>query len=434
VGLRRWLVATAVFLGVWAWARAIAVPFNPRMAAGLIAGALLLRNAFRAAESDSPATPLWMMLGLAAILVPLTPLQTDYDALLRLAHEMRHGNASLAARIAWLEMFEHGGRFYFAYPPMTSFLLVPYAFLFRAAPQPPFNTLLILGAAWLLYGLLRGLEGARPMALRATIAYCIGTPIVYSAATGNTWLLMHSEGNFFFLLALYLGLVKKRFFWAGMALMTGAQCRYLIALAGLVFPLAMWLEAPRGTRLRTTAGGCVRMGLGIVPPLAAAFLFQWWTLGNPLLSPYSAGWKEWGWQGPDFSLNYFRRNFELYAYGAPALLPDFPYLRFDMAGQTIWVMSPFFLGIWAARLRFSWVKAMIPSAALMATAYLFYWGTGYAQYGVRYMQDLYPLLVPLAVSGFSRPGRVSRVAFRWLVGISIAINLYGAYVVLNFQK
>jgi len=44
------------------------------------------------------------------------------------------------------------------------------------------------------------------------------------------------------------------------------------------------------------------------------------------------------------------------------------------------------------------------------------------------MQDLYPLLIPVALSAFARPGRGWRVALWLLLGLSIAINVYGLFV------
>jgi hypothetical protein len=64
--------------------------------------------------------------------------------------------------------------------------------------------------------------------------------------------------------------------------------------------------------------------------------------------------------------------------------------------------------------------------------YLVYFGSGYAQYGARYMQDLNPILVPLALSGFSRPGRGWPRLLYVLVGIAILINVYGAFVMSNY--
>jgi hypothetical protein len=381
---------------------------------------------------------------LAALLVVLTPANNGYDGPLRLARELLEGRTHLSEFIPWVEMFRHDGRDYVAYPPMVSFVLVPYAWVTRGLlGQPPANTLLILGSAALLYRLFRSLDGLSPLAPYAVVAYALGTPNLYSAHNGNVWLLMHSEGNFFLLLALVLvarprpavggrPLPTWRLVLAGLSFMTAVQTRYVLSLAAPVFGLLFLLQAPRSARIRGTLRAGLWFSLGVVPPLLAALVFQWWTLGDPWMSPYEAGWREWGLQGPQFSFRYLDQNLPVYTWAHPVVLSEFPYLRFDAGGQSIFVMSPFFLGLFALRGRLWWVAAFLPSVIAMTAFYLVYFGSGYAQFGARYMQDLYPLLIPLALSAFSRPGRGWRTALVVLLAYSILLNAYGTWVTMHY--
>ena len=152
-------------------------------------------------------------------------------------------------------MYRHDGRDYLAYPPMVSMVLVPYVLLTGGRlGQPPFNSLLIFGSGVLLFRLVRRLDGMRQLAPYAAVAYVLGTPMLYSAYAGNTWLLMHSEGNFFLLLALLLALARERWFWAGVSFMVAVQVRYVLALAGPVFALLLlwraWRQRSVGFLLR----------------------------------------------------------------------------------------------------------------------------------------------------------------------------------------
>jgi hypothetical protein len=45
---------------------------------------------------------------------------------------------------------------------------------------------------------------------------------------GSIWLLMHSQGNFFLLLSLFLFCNKRQYFWAGLSFAIAFQVRYLI--------------------------------------------------------------------------------------------------------------------------------------------------------------------------------------------------------------
>jgi len=376
---------------------------------------------------------------LAAVLLSITPRYTAYDGPLRMACELVRGRTYLPEFVEWLEMFRHDGRDYLAYPPMVSFVLVPYAALSGSSlGQPLANTILILGSAVLLFALMRRLPGVEPLAGRAALAYALGTPVLYSASAGDVWMLMHSEGNFFLLLALLLvvrtrcgagsGGGRAALLGAGFCFLVAMQVRYSVALASLTFGLLFLQRAPRGARLSAALRSSLWFGAGALPALVVVLAYQWWTLGDPLMLPYSAGWREWGLRGPQFSLRYFWRNLPVYTWAVPSLLPGFPYLRFDASGQSIFVLSPFFLGVFLADVRRPWVPAFLAAAVAMFGLYLLYFGTGFAQFGARYVQDAYPVLLPAAFSAFGRPGRGWRAALDALIVFSVAFNSYGVYV------
>ena len=362
-------------------------------------------------------------------LFALTPAQNAYDGPMRLARELLDGKTYLPQFFSWLEMFRHDGRDYLAYPPMVSFVLVPFAFVSDGAlGQPIANTAFILGSAAWLYALCRRLPGLEPLAGRAALAYAVGSPYLYSAATGDTWVLMHSEGNFFLLGALYLVVARRSLVVAGFLFMTAMQTRYSVAISSLTFGLLFLQMAEPGRRL----AGAFRSGLwftaGALPPLLAVLAYQWWTLGDPFLSPYTAGWREWALRGPQFSLDYFWRNLPVYSYATPSVLPEFPYLRFDSSGQSVFVLSPYFLGLFLADVRRPWVRAFLPTVLAVFAFYLVYFGTGSTQFGARYLQDVYPLFLPVALSAFSRPAPAWRIILDVLLAWAVFLNVYGVYV------
>ena len=366
---------------------------------------------------------------LALALYVVTPANSVYDGPVRLSRELAQGRTYLPEFVPWIEMYRHDGRAYLAYPPMVSMLLVPWTIVTGGkGGQPPFNSLLIFGSAVLLFRMVRRLDGMRALAPYAAVAYVLGTPVLYSAYAGNTWLLMHSEGNFFLLLALMLALARERWFLAGLSFMTAVQTRYVLALAGPVFALLLLSRAIRQRSFGVLLRGGIAFALGMLPPLALALAFQWWTLGDALMSPYMAGWNQWGLRGPQFGFQYLPMNWPVYTYLHPELLDEFPWLRFDASGQSPFVMSPFFLGVFLLDLRKRFVRMLLPSLVAMQCFYLVYFGSGYAQYGARYAQDFYPLLLPVALSAFARPGRGWRIALRVLLAYAVALNVWGVYV------
>lgn len=381
----------------------------------------------------------WLALGaffglLAGVLLSITPPMNAYDGPLRLARELSEGRTYLPDFVSWIEMFRHDGRDYLAYPPMVSFVLVPYVLLTNGVfGQAVANTLFILGSAVVLYSLMRRLPGVESLAWRAVVAYTVGSPMLYSASAGDVWLLMHSEGNFFLFLTLFFVLVRRNLFVAGFFFMVAMQTRYSVALASLTFGLLFLQNAPPGRRLVTAFRSGLWFTAGAVPALAAVLFYQWWTLGDPLMSPYSAGWREWGLKGPQFSLRYFWANLPVYTYATPTFLPEFPWMRFDASGQSIFFMSPFFLGLFLADVRRPWVLAFLPTVIATFGFYLVYFGTGFAQFGARYLQDVYPLLLPVAFSAFGRSGRGWRITLDGLLAYSVAMNGYGVFVTRYLQ-
>ena len=366
---------------------------------------------------------------LALALYVVTPANSVYDGPVRLSRELAQGRTYLPEFVPWIEMYRHDGRAYLAYPPMVSMLLVPWTIVTGwKGWQPPFNSLLIFGSAVLLFRMVRRLDGMRALAPYAAVAYVLGTPVLYSAYAGNTWLLMHSEGNFFLLLALMLALARERWFLAGLSFMTAVQTRYVLALAGPVFALLLLSRAIRQRSFGVLLRGGIAFALGMLPPLALALAFQWWTLGDALMSPYMAGWNQWGLRGPQFGFQYLPMNWPVYTYLHPELLDEFPWLHFDASGQSPFVMSPFFLGVFLLDLRKRFVRMLLPSLVAMQCFYLVYFGSGYAQYGARYAQDFYRLLLPVALSAFARPGRGWRIALRVLLAYAVALNVWGVYV------
>ena len=151
-------------------------------------------------------------------------------------------------------------------------------------------------------------------------------------------------------------------------------------------------------------------------------------LGAGALVGLMAGWNQWGLRGPQFGFQYLPMNWPVYTYLHPEPLYEFPWLHFDASGQSPFVMSPFFLGVFLLDLRKRFVRMLLPSLVAMQCFYLVYFGSGYAQYGARYAQDFYPLLLPVALSAFARPGRGWRIALRVLLAYAVALNVWGVYV------
>ncbi|ELS33134.1 hypothetical protein Pse7429DRAFT_1664 [Pseudanabaena biceps PCC 7429] len=358
---------------------------------------------------------------LAIILGLVTPFNSGETPPMLLAKEILVGKPYLPQKIDWIEMLEWEGHHYIAYPPMVTFMVLPYVLIGgQYLGGAIINSIMIFGSSILLFLLVKQLQGIRQWSSLAAIAYILGTTNLHSAHNGSVWLFMHSQGNFFLLLSLWLFISKRAYFGAGLSFAIAFQIRYVIILGISIFPIYAFYSF----QSLPTISNWRRFLLGILPPCLITWAFQWWTLGNPFLSPYTIAWQQWGMTGVTFSFEYLSRNFQIYFLEMPKLLKEFPYLQFNLGGQAMWVISPFLLGVLFLNFRQRFVWAFLPAAIGMVIAYLFYWYTGATQYGTRYIQDIFPILIPLAFAGFSYKNLLAKNLLLVLVLISCLINIY----------
>jgi hypothetical protein len=363
---------------------------------------------------------------LAIILLYVTPLRGGENASMLQAKELLSGKPYLPEKISWIEMLEWKGNYYIAYPPMVTFLVLPYVVLNgKHLGAEAINSFMIFGSAILMFFLVKKLKGINQWASLSAIAYVLGTVNLRSAQVGSIWLLMHSLGNFFFLLSLCLLIYRKSYFWTGFFFAIAFQVRYVILLAILVFPVYSFLYFKSSLK----KWDFIDFILGLACPCLLVWIFQFYLFGNPFLSAYSIIFEQWG-ISHVFSFDYFYNNLKLYLVGIPKLLSTFPYLHFDYFGQAMWTVSPFLLGVLFSNLRHKFVWAFLPSAITMFVTYLFYYHSGMTQYGTRYVQDIFPLLIPLSFSGFSYHRQWIRKFLPIMVWSSVMLNFY----IITFNK
>ena len=363
---------------------------------------------------------------LAAILITVTPpaRTNPYNGPMVVADRILEGNFDLPDRIRWMETFTFEGRKYLSYPPMATLVMVPFAALGgNGLGQTVFNSALIFLTAVLFYRLFAGIPTLRPLRLVAPVLYVLGTSTFHSARVGSVWLLMHSEGNFFFVGALIFAALRKQFVLAGICFMIAAQIRYSILFAAPAFALLAWFESQNQ---RKTLHNLLRFALGCLPPGLLILGYNTALFGDPFQNSYTAAWSEWTHTSIDFSASYVWANLVFYTTALPEILAEPPFLRFHSGGQTLFFLSPFLIGVFLPRWRPPLVRAGIPALICMFSFYLVYSYQGSTQFGSRYMLDLMPLLLPVALSAFTRDGRGWYPLLAAASAIAITLNVWGS--------
>ena len=108
---------------------------------------------------------------LAIVLILVTRFNNDENPPMLLAKELLSGRPYLPEKISWIEMLEWKGHHYIAYPPMLTYLVLPYILMGGIhLGSAALNSLFIFGSAILMFLLVKNLEGIKQWASLAAIA------------------------------------------------------------------------------------------------------------------------------------------------------------------------------------------------------------------------------------------------------------------------
>lgn len=138
-----------------------------------------------------------------------------------------------------------------------------------------------------------------------------------------------------------------------------------------------------------------------------------------------------------FNLAYLPRNFYYMFLNFPSITSAFPFIRFDLMGNSLFFTSPLFVVLalivkkryWQTQTLALFNTAISLSVLSTLLFLLLFWGTGYTQFGSRYLLDIIPLLIFLVAQiSINIPGSL----FLTLISLSIIINTFGTFWFLGF--
>lgn len=349
-----------------------------------------------------------------------------------LADAFLHGQLSLRLPPpGTLDLIFYGDRVYMYWPPFPALLLLPAVALGGVGISDRAYTALFAALAiGLLAGVLAALDrlGLAPLgparrgALVATCAF--GSALLILAPAGNVWATTQVVGLCCVLCATLAALVvpgARGYLLAGLGLACALGTRNALVLNGAWLAYYL-LRRDRGLPWRARLG---RAALGLAPIVAALGLLAWYNVAR-FGDPTQLG-LPWHNMHPAF-----RADYERYGVFNLHYLPTNLYYQFAAytlfgperwQGSGIFWMSPLLLGapwaIWRGW-REPLVRALVLTCALVYVPIGLVMGTGYFQFGPRYLLDLLVPLVVLAALGIRRwPS--------WLIGLALALGV-GTYV------
>lgn len=407
----------------------------------------------RHARLDATSVALMAIAAAAYLVVPLlvprvspgsaTPLPNWYC---RLADALLHGHLDiLTMDPAPRELIPSGQpyRWYVGYPPVPSLLLMPFvAWLGPGTPVKWFVRLLsVLNVAafdWMVRGAADklGIGRLRPgTRLAYGLLFALGSMAWHVAIVGGDWHLAHVVGTGCVLLALgeYFG--RRRFWLIGAFVALAAGSRPPAGLGSAAFFAVAILLSSResGGTLRGTLRALAGLAIGPVAIVVALGVYNWLRFGSAgdfgyermiLDTDYKRSLEAHG----VFSRHFIRQNLYWFFIATPDRLPSFPWLAVNGKGLGLLWTMPAVLFAFAARSRPATIAACWAGIAVALVPLVTYYNTGAEQFGHRFGMDYLPmLLVLILIAAGRRPSLLAHV----LVGVSIAVEAYGAFLWLS---
>lgn len=334
-----------------------------------------------------------------------------YNQYVRLADSFLHGKLYVIDPAPWLELVTYHGHKYSHQGVLPAILLMPFVGLFG----PDFNlrhfAALVGGGismtAWSLATRI-GLDGWRRFAGWAFPV--LGTTIWYEAKLGSTWGVASLVSALFLFLSLneYFGLRKLLLVGMFVGLASLARPPAILALIGFVVAV----RNPRKI---------AQLAMGVLGPLAVMLAYDYVRFGE-LFGAQRLHYMQdnYRFQRPPGQFSPAHVPFNLYSWFflGPQFQPNFPYVRLTIMGTALPITSPAFVTAFAARReRWLWLAAV---AAIVPAALNY--GSGFSQFGMRYLLDAVPFLTALIFLALR-----DRRGFGYvpLLVASIAINAYG---------
>lgn len=368
-----------------------------------------------------------------------------------LADAFLHGRTWLDTRLGYQDVIPVGDRLYVPFAPFPAIALMPIVAVVGPAIADQWESGInaVLAASTVGLGWwFAGRAGVRSLVDRFLLVVLLGfsTQIWWINDRGGVW----HTGQ---LIATILTLACLIELW-------GSRRPYVVGLlAGAAFlsraPLAMAVPfyalilagdriwEPRRWPWREWIG----LAAGVLPAIAFFFWYNAARFGSPLESGYALAtlpeWLEAIRQRGLFSTYHVPMNINYLFLRLPTFMTEFPFLRPDGLGMSIFLTSPGLLYAWNARWRMSQTWWLLGAALLVLIPTLLYYGGGWLQYGYRYALDSIPfvwaLCVLAAVADADRRaivglgGSAIGTGWRILIGFGVAVMAIGVYWAYNLK-
>jgi hypothetical protein len=344
---------------------------------------------------------------------------------------MLDGRIHLTESPPWLnELIPLDGKYYVVFPPMPAIISIPFVFVLGDKFEQQFLAhMLGAGIAILTYLLAIKIRKNKSIALWMLLLSGFGTIIWFMSANGSVWYTGQLSAVFFLMASINEIFGKKRPLVVG--LLFGAAYLSRIHILFAVLPICFFLIKGQIFKMNNLKNiALIALGLSPFVLFNALYNFArfgvWWDKGYALIpGVLDEPWYEFGLVHP----SYIPRHLKVMFTALPVFQKDFPYILPSLAGLATWITTPAFVFSLFAPIKKLAVRISIVAMLLISIPIFMHGTTGFAQFGYRYILELYPFIFLILIHAL--PDKLR--SWHWaLLLISILVNLWGVLWINKF--
>ncbi len=380
---------------------------------------------------------------------------TIYNYFSFLAEAFLHGSLAFISTPPYLhDLTSFGGKIYIYWGPAPVFLILPFVLLYGKEISDAFYTSIIASfnplILYLILSQIQKLKLIRASSYQKIILcvfFAFGTVHFYLSIFGTVWFTSQVISTFYLLIGLFC--ITR--FSESRSLKTLILSALFFGLAvnsrsTLIFYLPLFLFFYITSYINSNNSLKKKLYL-LIFFIIGAIIFSLNTYYNYLrfgsffengykFQNYAAHFAEDKEKYGFFNIAYIPRNFYYMFIHLPTFINKPPFFSFDTEGNGVLFTSPLFLILILLIKRKYWqnTKLKLFNLSILVGIFLImlfllnFWGTGWVQFGYRYLLDSIPLLIVLLAEVINEAPTILSIA---LLIFSILVNILGTLWFLN---
>ncbi len=338
--------------------------------------------------------------------------------------------------LSWNDAALYDGQYYWPTGIMPALILVPFVFVFRIFgvlfTQGYLQFFLVLGTFYFVFRITKKLAYTTEDSLLLALAFSFASAFLGLAFVSWSWYFAQVVSTFCLLLALFLWLEKKHWFWIGLMVALAGGARPPVYFATVFFFLQILLSSPP---LKTKIRNSIFLMVPIISILLLTAVYNYARFGDP----FEYGQKYALLSGVlDVNRNHGVINlihlpgnlyYTLMSMPEPVFrdathVLKFPYIQNNQWGMSIFVTSPYLFYLFVLRYKDRLSKILLLTVIAIATPSLIFFSLGFSQFGHRYSLDYFPFLFFLLVRNYKLTHDRLSPSFKCIILFSAIFNYY----------